>query len=91
MNSNLSLNFFILFFLFSLIFSHLVIKISNSIFYGRILDKDFKKPQAFHKVSTPRIGGIIFFSLFLTILLINKKFFEIFFFEYLFLTTFFLS
>jgi UDP-N-acetylmuramyl pentapeptide phosphotransferase/UDP-N-acetylglucosamine-1-phosphate transferase len=41
--------------------------ISNKYFFREIyLDKDFLKPQSFHKIATPRIGGvlIIIFSFF---------------------------
>ena len=35
----------------------IVIKFSNKIGQGILLDRDFEKPQAFHKELIPRSGG----------------------------------
>ena len=81
--------FFFLFFLFSVIFSYSMVKISKKIFKGQLLDKDFLKPQAFHKKAIPRIGGIIFFILLLLFIFVYNKIFNIFIIDYLILTSFF--
>ena len=65
MSFNLSNEFFFLFFLFSIIFSYSIVRISKKIFKGQLLDKDFSKPQAFHHQATARVGGLVFFFLFL--------------------------
>ena len=65
MSLNLSNEFFFLFFLFSIIFSYSIVRISKKIFKGQLLDKDFSKPQAFHHQATARVGGLVFFFLFL--------------------------
>jgi UDP-GlcNAc:undecaprenyl-phosphate GlcNAc-1-phosphate transferase len=71
-------NYFILFFFISVLVSFLVVKISNKIFFGLLIDKDFNKPQAFHKNATPRAGGlsiIILFILFILYYLSNQNIF----------------
>jgi UDP-N-acetylmuramyl pentapeptide phosphotransferase/UDP-N-acetylglucosamine-1-phosphate transferase len=78
MSFNLSNEFFFLFFLFSIIFSYSIVRISKKIFKGQLLDKDFSKPQAFHHQATARVGGIIFFFLFLIFIFIFLKFMIIF-------------
>jgi len=57
--------YFIIFFLISFIITFLVSKYSNFFFSGTLLDKDFLKPQAFHKVPIARIGGLIILLLFI--------------------------
>ena len=37
--------------------------------YDFLLDKNFRKPQAFHQIEIPRTGGILIFSLFILSLL----------------------
>ena len=54
-----------IFFISSVFLFYLIVK--KNYFLNEIyLDKDFSKPQSFHKTPTPRIGGvlIIIFSLF---------------------------
>ena len=59
--------------------------------FSMLSDDQFKKPQAFHKNSTPRLGGITFFSLLLLVFSYLFFFKEIIFVEYLsFCTLFFL-
>jgi UDP-GlcNAc:undecaprenyl-phosphate GlcNAc-1-phosphate transferase len=58
------LNFFITFSLISFIFTYFVAKYSHFFFSGTLIDKDFLKPQAFHKEPTARAGGIVIFLLF---------------------------
>ena len=73
----------IIFSLVSFIITFLLAKYSKSLFSGSLLDKDFLKPQAFHKNPTARIGGLAI--IFLFILFITFYFFisEIFLKDYL--------
>ena len=64
-----NLNFFIIFTLVSVISAYLIAKYSKIFFSGSLLDKDFKKPQAFHKKPVARIGGLIILFLFLLFIL----------------------
>ena len=89
MSLNFSNEFFFLFFLFSIIFSYSIVRISKKIFKGQLLDRDFSKPQAFHKQAIPRIGGGIFFILLLLFIFVYNKIFNIFLTDYLVLTSFF--
>ena len=89
MSFNLSNEFFFLFFLFSIIFSYSIVRISKKIFKGLLLDRDFSKPQAFHKQAIPRIGGTILFILLLLFIFVYNKIFNIFLIDYLVLTSFF--
>ena len=57
--------YFIIFSLISFIITFLIVKYSKSFFAGALLDKDFLKPQAFHKVPIARIGGLIILLLFI--------------------------
>ena len=59
-----NLNFFIFFSLISFLFTYLITKYSKFFFSGALLDKDFLKPQAFHKKPVARIGGLIILFLF---------------------------
>ena len=66
--SEFNLNFFIIFSLISIFTIYLIAKYSKLFFSGSLLDKDFSKPQAFHKQPTARIGGLgilFLFSLFI--------------------------
>jgi len=76
----------IIFFLISFIITFLITKYSQSLFSGSLLDKDFLKPQAFHKKPTARIGGLAI--IFLFILFVTFYFFisEIFLKDYLTIT-----
>ena len=61
------LNFFIIFTLLSFFSTFLIVKYSKLLFLGSLLDRDFSKPQAFHKQPIARIGGLailLLFSLF---------------------------
>ena len=82
MSFNLSNEFFFLFFLFSIIFSFSIVRISKKIFKGQLLDKDFSKPQAFHHQATARVGGLIFFFLFLIFIFIFFKIYDYFLIDY---------
>ena len=78
MSFNLSNEFFFLFFLFSIIFSFSIVRISKKIFKGQLLDKNFSKPQAFHHQATARVGGLIFLFLFLIFIFIFFKIYDYF-------------
>ena len=82
MSFNLSNEFFFLFFLFSIIFSFSIVRISKKIFKGQLIDKDFSKPQAFHHQATARVGGLIFFFLFLIFIFIFFKIYDYFLIDY---------
>ena len=82
MSFNLSNEFFFLFFLFSIIFSYSIVRISKKIFKGQLLDKDFLKPQAFHKKAVARAGGLIFFFLYLIFIFLYFKIYSYFLMDY---------
>ena len=86
MSFNLSNEFFFLFFLFSIILSYSIVRISKKIFKGQLLDKDFSKPQAFHKHAVARAGGLIFFFIFLFFIFIFFKINNYFLVDYFILT-----
>ncbi|MDB9795930.1 glycosyltransferase [Pelagibacteraceae bacterium] len=73
MQLEFNLTYFVIFSLTSIIATFLTAKYSKIFFAGSLLDKDFLKPQAFHKEPTARIGG--FTILFLFILFIIFYFF----------------
>ena len=54
MSFNLSNEFFFLFFLFSIIFSFSIVRISKKIFKGQLLDKDFSRNTFFQKFPNAR-------------------------------------
>ena len=59
--NTLTVNFLTLITLISFIVTLLISKYSHFILFGRLQDKDFLKPQAFHSESTPRAGGLAIF------------------------------
>ena len=65
MISEFNPTYFIFFSLISFIVTFLISKYSKSFFLGTLLDKDFLKPQGFHKEPTSRIGGLIILLLFI--------------------------
>jgi len=68
MLTEFSLNFFFIFFLISFFSIFLITKYSKHFFFNSLLDKDFLKPQAFHKEPIARIGGfsiLLLFGLFI--------------------------
>ena len=66
----INLKFFIIFSLISFFSIYLIAKYSKFFFSGSLLDKDFLKPQAFHKEPIARIGGLATLFLFLLFILI---------------------
>ena len=60
----LDINFYFLFFLLSFLIAFFLVKFSNKLFSGLLIDKDFSKPQAFHKKAIARLGGFIIMLLF---------------------------
>ena len=64
MQSEFSLNFYIIFSLISFFTIFFISKYSKNLFGGVLLDKDFIKPEAFHHEATARIGGLAILSLF---------------------------
>ena len=73
MQLEFNLTYFTIFSLTSFFTTLLIVKYAKLFFSGIILDKDFLKPQAFHKKPTARIGGLII--LFLFILFVISYFF----------------
>jgi UDP-GlcNAc:undecaprenyl-phosphate GlcNAc-1-phosphate transferase len=73
-----NLKFFVIFSLVSFFFTYLIAKYSKQFFSGSLLDKDFLKPQAFHKEPIARIGGLIILFLFLLFILFYFFVFDIF-------------
>lgn len=71
-----------------LLISFFLVKNYNLLFLKKTKDSEFYKPQAFHSKPTPRIGGFLIF-IFLTAFLIifHKK--DLFFYQIMFLGTFF--
>ena len=55
--------YFIVFSLISFFVTFLISKYSKTFFSGALLDKDFSKPQSFHKTPVARAGGIAIFIL----------------------------
>ena len=78
MQLDLNLNFFIIFSLISYLLTFLIAKYSKFFFSGSLLDKDFLKPQAFHREPTGRVGGIAILLLFLLFILFYFLVFDIF-------------
>ena len=74
----LNLNFYIIFFLISFFSTYLITKYSKFFFSGALLDRDFLKPQAFHKEPVARIGGLIILFLFSLFLLFYFLLFDTF-------------
>ena len=64
MLSEFNLNFFIIFSLISFFSTFFVAKYSRNFFSDSLLDKDFLKPQAFHKKAIGRVGGVAILFLF---------------------------
>jgi UDP-GlcNAc:undecaprenyl-phosphate GlcNAc-1-phosphate transferase len=73
-----NLKFFLLFFIVCFSFTFLIAKYSNFSFFRYLQDKDFLKPQAFHKEPTGRVGGIIILILFLLFILFYFLIFDLF-------------
>ena len=77
-----NLNFFIIFSLISFFSTVLITKYSHKFFSGSLLDKDFLKPQAFHKIPIGRVGGIAILFLFSLFILCFFLIFNIFLIDY---------
>jgi UDP-GlcNAc:undecaprenyl-phosphate GlcNAc-1-phosphate transferase len=91
MSFNLGNDFFFIFFLLSIIFSYSIVRISKKIFKGQLLDNNFSKPQAFHHQATARVGGLVFFFLFLIFIFVFFKIYDYFLIDYfLFSSSFFI-
>ena len=78
MQFHFSLNIFIFFFITSLFITFLIAKYSKFFFKGSLLDKDFLKPQSFHRIPIARSGGIAIFTLFALFILFYFIKFDIF-------------
>ena len=78
MLSETNINFLIIFSLISFFLTYLVQKYSKLFFSGSLLDKDFLKPQAFHKKPIARIGGLAILLLFTLFVLLYLFLFDIF-------------
>ena len=62
------------FFLIGILLNYILIKKYNFFFTKKIFDKNFSKPQSFHKIPTIRIGGItIYVSILIYLLFFNEK------------------
>ena len=83
MSLQINPNYFILFFFISVLVSFLVVKTSNKIFFGLLIDKDFNKPQAFHRNAIPRAGGLSIIILFILFILFYSSNQNIFLADYL--------
>ena len=69
MQLEFNLTYFIIFSLTSLLATFILAKYSKYFFSGYLVDKDFLKPQAFHKEPIARIGGLVILFLFLLFVL----------------------
>jgi len=78
MELKFNLNFFIIFSLISFFTTFLISKYSKFLFVESLLDKDFSKPQAFHKKPIARIGGFAILFLFILFILFYFLVFDIF-------------
>ena len=78
MQLEFNINFFIIFFLISFCLTFLITKYSKLFFSGSLLDKDFLKPQSFHKKAISRAGGIIILFLFSFFIFLYLLIFDIF-------------
>tara|TARA_B110000285_G_C15100670_1_gene604828 strand:- start:6 stop:1064 length:1059 start_codon:yes stop_codon:yes gene_type:complete len=78
MLSEFNLNFFIIFSLISFFSTFLINKYSKFFLSGALLDKDFLKPQAFHKEPVARVGGLAILFLFSLFILFYFLIFDIF-------------
>ena len=85
--NNLILIFFLL--IFCYYFSSFLVKIINNSKSDLFLDKDYKKPQAFHERSTYRIGGVVLFVNFSLVTFYLYFVEQIFFVEFFTFSTFF--
>jgi len=86
MELKFNLNFFIIYSLISFFITFLASKYSKFFFSGSLLDKDFSKPQAFHKKPIARIGGFVILSLFILFILFYFLVFDIFLSDYFTIT-----
>jgi len=78
MLSEINLSFFITFALLSFLVTYLISKYSEFFFSGSLLDKDFLKPQAFHKQPIARIGGLAILLSFIFFVLLYFFIFDVF-------------
>ena len=86
-----NLNFFLIFSLGSFFFTYLIARYSKLFFSGSLLDKDFLKPQAFHKEPIARIGGLIILLLLFIFILFYFLIFDIFLKDYFVISLFLFS
>ena len=78
MQLQFNLTYFFIFSLISFFSTFLIVKYSNFYFLANLLDKDFSKPQAFHKEPVARIGGVAIFFLFTLFILFYFLVFDVF-------------
>jgi UDP-N-acetylmuramyl pentapeptide phosphotransferase/UDP-N-acetylglucosamine-1-phosphate transferase len=87
--SNLQIiEYFIILFALSLSISFFTAKYSKNLFFGLLNDKDFLKPQAFHKKPIPRAGGLVIFFSLLVLFILYNFFYKIFLLDYFIITLF---
>lgn len=82
-NDTLIFNFFSIYSLISFFTILLTVKYSKFLISGSLLDKDFVKPQAFHKEPTARAGGLALIFLFCIFITSYYFIFNIFLIDYL--------
>lgn len=85
MFNELDLNFYIFFFLLSFFIVFFLVRFSNKLFFGLLIDKDYYKPQAFHKKAIARLGGFLIFSLLVVFIYFYSFTFKIILLDYLFI------
>lgn len=60
--------FFFLIVIFGVFLNYILLKRLKTLRLNNLLDCDFNKPQSFHNESIPRIGGLVFYVLFIVVI-----------------------
>ena len=69
---NIYISFFLII-IFGVILNYILIKRFKILGLSNLLDSDYNKPQSFHNVSIPRIGGLIFYIIFVCVIFFFTK------------------
>ena len=69
---NIYISFFLII-IFGVILNYILIKRFKILGLSNLLDSDYNKPQSFHNVSIPRIGGLAFYIIFVCIIFFFTK------------------
>jgi UDP-N-acetylmuramyl pentapeptide phosphotransferase/UDP-N-acetylglucosamine-1-phosphate transferase len=69
---NIYISFFLII-IFGIILNYILIKRFKILRLSNLLDSDYNKPQSFHSVSIPRIGGLVFYIIFVCVIFFFTK------------------